>query len=170
MLKPKLIRRLRVEPGKRFRLKDHDPGWRKTPLLKRLSKTVNKEEAQAILADAQQRLATAQQLLWANDSTAVLIVFQAMDAGGKDGTIKHVMSGVNPQGVRGPQLQEADRRRIESQLSLALRTLHAGPRADRHFQPLVLRRRAGRPRPSRDSRQWPVARRQTEGIVLARSL
>jgi PPK2 family polyphosphate:nucleotide phosphotransferase len=100
MLKLKLIKHLRVEPGKRFRLKDHDPGWRKTPRLKRLSKTVAKQEAEAILEEDEKRLAAAQELLWADGTHAVLVVLQAMDAGGKDGTIKHVMSGVNPQGVQ----------------------------------------------------------------------
>ena len=99
MLKPKLIKRLRVEPGKPFRLKDRDPGWKQTPRLKRLSKAVAKEEAQKLLEDDGQRLAAAQELLWANGTHAVLVVLQAMDAGGKDGTIKHVMSGLNPQGV-----------------------------------------------------------------------
>ena len=98
MLKPELIEQLRLAPGKRFRLKDHDPGWHKTPTLKKLGKKVVKEQAQAILADDLAHLATAQELLWASDTTAVLIVLQGMDACGKDGTIKHVMSGVNPQG------------------------------------------------------------------------
>ena len=53
----------------------------------------------ADLAGAVEALADAQELLWADATRAVLIVFQAMDAAGKDSTIKHVMSGVNPQGV-----------------------------------------------------------------------
>jgi PPK2 family polyphosphate:nucleotide phosphotransferase len=98
MLKPEVMQQLRVAPGKRFRLKDHDPGWRETHKLKKLGKKIAKEQAQAILADDLGKLATAQELLWASDSTAVLIVLQGMDACGKDGTIKHVMSGLNPQG------------------------------------------------------------------------
>ena len=100
MLKSELIDRLRVAPGKSFRLKDHDPEWRKTPTLKKLGRKITKQQAQAILADDLAQLATAQELLWASDTKAVLIVIQAMDAGGKDGTIKHVMSGVNPQGCQ----------------------------------------------------------------------
>ncbi len=55
---------------------------------------------QASLAEGIEQLKDAQELLWASDSYAVLVVFQAMDAAGKDSTIKHVMSGVNPQGVQ----------------------------------------------------------------------
>ena len=55
--------------------------------------------AKAVLAEGIEQLADAQELLWASDTCAVLVVFQAMDAAGKDSTIKHVMSGVNPQGV-----------------------------------------------------------------------
>jgi PPK2 family polyphosphate:nucleotide phosphotransferase len=100
MLKPKLLNRLVVTPGTRFRLKDHDPDWKKTARLKQLSKTVAKEEAKEILEDDAKRLAAAQDLLWADGARAVLVILQAMDAGGKDGTIKHVMSGLNPQGVQ----------------------------------------------------------------------
>jgi PPK2 family polyphosphate:nucleotide phosphotransferase len=100
MLKAKLIERLRVAPGKRFRLEDHDPSWNQTPRLKQLGKKMAKQQAQALLADDQKRLSAAQELLWASDTKSVLIVLQAMDAGGKDGTIKHVMSGLNPQGVQ----------------------------------------------------------------------
>jgi len=98
MLKPELLQQFRVAPGKRFRLKDHDPAWHKTHTLKKLGKKIDKAEAQAILADDLARLATAQELLWASDATSVLIVLQGMDACGKDGTIKHVTSGINPQG------------------------------------------------------------------------
>ncbi|HEX4145232.1 MAG TPA: polyphosphate kinase 2 family protein [Pirellulales bacterium] len=98
MLKPELMQQLRIAPGKRFRLKDHDPGWHQTRTLKKLGKKISKAEAQTILADDLAQLATAQALLWASDATSVLIVLQGMDACGKDGTIKHVMSGLNPQG------------------------------------------------------------------------
>ena len=56
--------------------------------------------AKAVLARGIEQLADAQELLWASDTYALLVVFQAMDAAGKDSTIKHVMSGVNPQGVQ----------------------------------------------------------------------
>jgi polyphosphate kinase 2 (PPK2 family) len=90
----------RVPPGKKFRLKDHDPGWAQTSEMKELGKAEIKERARAILDRNLEDLAEPQELLYADGRYAVLIVFQAMDAAGKDGTIKHVMSGVNPQGCQ----------------------------------------------------------------------
>jgi PPK2 family polyphosphate:nucleotide phosphotransferase len=79
-----------VAPGRRVRLDDYDPG--DTGGLKR------KTQAHEALAENVAALAAAQELLWASAQYSVLIVFQGLDAAGKDGTIKHVMSGVNPQG------------------------------------------------------------------------
>ena len=86
------IQPFRVEPGRRVRLpRDFDPaGTRKQ----------SKVEAREILADAVDLLADYQTRLAAQDTYGLLVVFQAMDAAGKDGTIGHVMSGVNPQGVQ----------------------------------------------------------------------
>jgi len=96
-----LLDRCRVEPGKKFRLKDYDPAWTGAGELKELAdKDARKETAQAILNDSLVELADAQGRLYADDRFALLIVLQAMDAAGKDGTIKHVMSGVNPQGCQ----------------------------------------------------------------------
>jgi PPK2 family polyphosphate:nucleotide phosphotransferase len=89
----------KVKPGRRARLKDFDPGWsgkEETALLK----DERKARAQKYLADNRLALGEAQELLYANDVYSVLLVLQAMDAAGKDGTIKHVMSGVNPQGCQ----------------------------------------------------------------------
>jgi PPK2 family polyphosphate:nucleotide phosphotransferase len=93
-----VIDRFRVEPGEKFRLKDHDTGWEQTKELKELGKEFVKERAGEILRESCEQLAEAQELLYADDRHAVLVVLQAMDAAGKDGTIKHVMSGLNPQG------------------------------------------------------------------------
>jgi PPK2 family polyphosphate:nucleotide phosphotransferase len=82
----------RVTKGKDFRLKDFDPG--DTRGLK-----MDKREAAELLQRGSEWLAMEQDILYAQDSWALLLVFQAMDAAGKDGTIKHVMSRVNPQGV-----------------------------------------------------------------------
>lgn len=71
-------------------LKNFDPGY--TDQLK------NKKQGKATLAEDVKDLAEAQELLWATKQHSLLIVFQAMDAAGKDGTIKHVLSGINPQG------------------------------------------------------------------------
>jgi PPK2 family polyphosphate:nucleotide phosphotransferase len=90
----------RLEPGNRIRLKDFDPGWMGGKDLADIEKDQMKDRARAFLENNSRNLAEAQELLWASDTCSVLLVFQAMDAAGKDGTIKHVMSGVNPQGCQ----------------------------------------------------------------------
>nr|WP_249120752.1 polyphosphate kinase 2 family protein [Plastoroseomonas hellenica] len=102
----KLIDRYRVTDGKGFRLKDHDPT--DTGGL-----NLEKAEAQAMLADSTRILAEQQDKLYAQDRWSVLCIFQAMDAAGKDGAIKHVFSGVNPQGChvvsfKAPSATELD--------------------------------------------------------------
>src|SRR5262245_26323249 len=87
-----LAKPYRITDGRKFRLKDIDPG--DTGKLKSEDKPRAKEALQ-IGVDA---LAELQDMLYAQDRWAVLLIFQAMDAAGKDGAIKHVMSGVNPQG------------------------------------------------------------------------
>ncbi|HEY6370253.1 MAG TPA: polyphosphate kinase 2 family protein [Candidatus Sulfotelmatobacter sp.] len=88
----KLGKTFRVESGKHFRLKDFDPAdtghWR------------SKESATEALQQGIARTAELQDKLYAQDSWALLLIFQAMDAAGKDGIIKHVMSGINPQGCQ----------------------------------------------------------------------
>jgi PPK2 family polyphosphate:nucleotide phosphotransferase len=88
----KLLDRYRVTDGKGFKLKHHDPADTAGHLL-------NKRQADHLLQTGVTRLAELQQKLYAQDRWSMLCVLQAMDAAGKDGTIKHVMSGVNPQGV-----------------------------------------------------------------------
>jgi len=100
MIGPDVIDSLRVKPGKKVRLKRYDTGWAQTQELKELGKDAVREHAQAVLAKNLEELSEAQELLYADNRYAVLAVFQAMDAAGKDGTIKHVMSGVNPQGCQ----------------------------------------------------------------------
>jgi PPK2 family polyphosphate:nucleotide phosphotransferase len=112
-LRKDLIERFRVAPGKKLKLKDHDPGWAQTKELKELGKDAVKERSQEILARNLAELAEAQERLYANDVYSVLVCLQAMDAAGKDGTIKHVMTGVNPQGVqvfafKAPSPEEID--------------------------------------------------------------
>jgi PPK2 family polyphosphate:nucleotide phosphotransferase len=89
----KLIKPYVVEKGSGFRLKDHDPA--DTHGLK----SQDKPEATKWLAEGVERLSKLQDVLYAQGNWGLLLIFQAMDAAGKDGTIKHVMSGVNPQGV-----------------------------------------------------------------------
>jgi len=79
-----------VKPGKKIQLKNYDPGFTEG--------LADKKEAKKVLEEDKAALAEAQALLWASEQQAVIIIFQALDAAGKDSTIKHVMSGVNPQG------------------------------------------------------------------------
>src|SRR5262245_35944498 len=97
MINPKLIKLFQVAPGEKVRLKQRDTGWAQTADLKELGKDVVKGRAEVILAANLKQLTEAQELLYANDVYSVLVILQAMDAAGKDGTIKHVMAGVNPQ-------------------------------------------------------------------------
>src|ERR1043166_9433644 len=97
----------RITDGKGFRLKDINPG--DTLHLKSEDKEASKE----VLTTGIQALAELQDMLYAQDQWAVLLIFQALDAAGKDGAIKHVMSGVNPQGCqvfsfKGPSAEELD--------------------------------------------------------------
>src|SRR4051794_1330464 len=97
----------RVAAGKKFRLADHDPA--STGGLK----AKDKAQAQDLMSRGMARLAELQEKLYAHDRWGVLLIFQAMDAAGKDGAIKHVMSGVNPQGCqvfsfKAPSAEELD--------------------------------------------------------------
>jgi len=84
----------RITDGKKFRLKDFNP--KDTLDLK----SEDKPKAQSALKDGIELLAELQDKLYAQDRWSVLLIFQAMDAAGKDGAIKHVMSGINPQGCQ----------------------------------------------------------------------
>ncbi|HEX5068053.1 MAG TPA: polyphosphate kinase 2 family protein [Myxococcota bacterium] len=90
----KLISPFRVTSGKGFRLKDIDPA--DTLGIE----SDRKDEAKEVLELGVEWLASEQDRLYAQDRWSLLLIFQAMDAAGKDGTIKHVMSGVNPQGCQ----------------------------------------------------------------------
>jgi PPK2 family polyphosphate:nucleotide phosphotransferase len=99
------VEKFRVREGAKFRLKDHDPGD--------TGKFESKEQGKARLAEGIARLRALQERLYAQDRWAVLLIFQAMDAAGKDSTIEHVMSGVNPQGTqvfsfKAPSSEELD--------------------------------------------------------------
>ena len=101
----KLAGEYRVAHGKSFRLKDFDPADTRGLHLK--------DQADELLQQSILRLQEMQDKLYAQNQWAVLLIFQAMDAAGKDGVIKHVMSGVNPQGVqvtsfKQPSVEELD--------------------------------------------------------------
>jgi PPK2 family polyphosphate:nucleotide phosphotransferase len=82
----------RVKKGKQFRLKDVDPGD--------TGKIGSEKEAGRLLAESVKLISEMQAKLYAQERWSLLLIFQAMDAAGKDGTIKHVMSGINPQGCK----------------------------------------------------------------------
>ena len=101
----RFVERYRVDDGKGFRLRDHDPGDSHG--------IPSKSQAEKMLARGVVRLADLQEKLYAQDRWAMLLIFQAMDAAGKDGAIKHVMSGINPQGCqvysfKSPTSEELD--------------------------------------------------------------
>ncbi len=102
----KLIEKLIVPPGKKISLgKHYDPAW--------VPPGLSKKEAASRLDEGIRLLAEYQDRLYAQDKYAILVIFQAMDAAGKDGTIKHVMSGLNPQGCqvysfKAPSAEELD--------------------------------------------------------------
>jgi PPK2 family polyphosphate:nucleotide phosphotransferase len=101
-----ILDRYRVDAGRGFRLKAFDPG--DTAGL-----SLEKDHAAELLQQGVDRLAELQDMLYAQDRWSVLCIFQAMDAAGKDGAIKHVFSGVNPQGCqvhsfKAPNAMELD--------------------------------------------------------------
>lgn len=102
----KLSKPYRVKDGKHFHLKDYDPADMR-------GEELNKEEGIALLNKSIEHMSELQSKLYAQDRWALLLIFQAMDAAGKDGAISHVMSGVNPQGCqvysfKAPSAEELD--------------------------------------------------------------
>jgi PPK2 family polyphosphate:nucleotide phosphotransferase len=93
-----VVRELAVDPGKAAGLSTRSTSSTRTDWLGPLGHSSPKEVAEHDLDAFKAELLRTQGLLWASDRWALLLVFQALDAGGKDGTIKHVMSGVDPQG------------------------------------------------------------------------
>jgi len=137
--------------GRDFRLKAINPADT-GPL-----KTEDKVRAKKTLQMGIDTLAKLQDVLYAQDSWAVLLIFQAMDAAGKDGAVKHVMSGINPQGCQVASFQGAVRRGAGSRLPLALPEEPAPTGSHRYLQSLLLRRSAGGARASRVSRKAEAA-------------
>ncbi|HET9488109.1 MAG TPA: polyphosphate kinase 2 family protein [Chryseosolibacter sp.] len=86
------INKLRVKPGKKISLSDYDTGYK--------GKEVTKAQAEELLEETRKHLAEIQDQLYAHNRYGALIIFQALDAAGKDGAVKHIMSGMNPMGVK----------------------------------------------------------------------
>ncbi len=113
MIPKEIIEQFVVKPGKDVDLKKYPTDWTETDEAKELGKDGIKERAEEILEESRKALSDAQELLYASNCRSVLLIFQAMDAAGKDGTIRHVMSGVNPQGCqvfsfKKPSAEELD--------------------------------------------------------------
>jgi PPK2 family polyphosphate:nucleotide phosphotransferase len=108
-----IIEQLIVRPGEEVDLSRRDPGWTGGEEFAELAHDELRARARDVLLRDIVRLSNAQELLWASDRYAVLVVLQAMDAAGKDSAIEHVMRGVNPQGVqvvsfKKPSAEELD--------------------------------------------------------------
>jgi polyphosphate kinase 2 (PPK2 family) len=126
----KLVDPYRVTRGKKFRLEDFDPG--DTGGLG----SDHKPMARELLGKGIQWLAEEQDKLYAQDRHSLLLVFQAMDAAGKDSTIRHVMSGVNPQGCQVFSFKQPSMEELSHDY-LWLPEVPAA-RPHRHLQPVVL--------------------------------
>jgi PPK2 family polyphosphate:nucleotide phosphotransferase len=101
----KLTKELTLKPGRKVRLRKFDPAW--------TGPFTDESRGKLLLQEGVKRLSRQQSLLYAQDTHAVLVIFQAMDAAGKDGAVRHVLSGVNPQGVqvfsfKAPSAEERD--------------------------------------------------------------
>ena len=86
------LKKFTVNPGKKIKLKDFDTEY--------TGKTLNKGDSELLLENGRKHLADVQDMLYAHNRYSVLIILQAMDAAGKDGAVKHIMSGFNPLGVK----------------------------------------------------------------------
>lgn len=113
MITKKMLDKFRVPPNRKFRLKEVNSSWRGDAEMRGLTDAELKQSAQHTLDVNLQELAAQQARLYADDRWSVLVVLQAMDAAGKDGVVKHVASGLNPQGCdvysfKAPSADELD--------------------------------------------------------------
>lgn len=103
-MKKNIVKKLMAQPGEKHKISDYDHAY---------TADISKNDAEDKMKDTIKKLRKLQNKLYAFDKYTVLIIFQAMDAAGKDGTIKHVMSGINPQGCqvfsfKQPSYEELD--------------------------------------------------------------
>ena len=124
----KFIVPYRVTNGKKFKLKDVDPNDTGE------TTSEDKERAKELLERGVGVLAELQDILYAQDQWSILLILQAMDAAGKDGAIKHVMSGINPQGCQVFSFKSPSTEDLNHDF-MALSEVFTGTRADRDFQP-----------------------------------
>ena len=95
-----ILDRCRVNKKNSFKLADYSTNWIEAEEIEKTGEKKLKKKTKKILKNNLEELSDAQELLYATNKHSLLLIFQAMDAAGKDGTIKHVMSGVNPQGCQ----------------------------------------------------------------------
>src|SRR5687767_1607051 len=133
----KITSRFRVSGGRRVRLKDYPTNWTGEP----------RDEAQghAMLAEGVRRLSKMQERLYAQNTHSLLIIFQAMDAAGKDGTIRHVMSGINPQGTqvfsfKAPSPEEQDHAYLWRSMKAVPERGRIGVHNRSHYEEVVVAR------------------------------
>jgi len=109
----KLMDQFRINPDEVFKLSEHSTHWAGTKEIRELSDKGLKKELKKYIKSNLKQLKDAQELLWASNRRSMLIVFQAMDAAGKDSTIEHVMSGVNPQGVNVNSFKQPSKEELD---------------------------------------------------------
>jgi PPK2 family polyphosphate:nucleotide phosphotransferase len=133
----KITKRLTITSGKGFRLKDHPADW--TGGLK------DEGHAQELLKEGVGQLSKMQDRLYAQNTYSILIIFQAMDAAGKDGTIRHVMSGINPQGCqvfsfKAPSAEERDHAYLWRSMKAVPERGRIGIHNRSHYEEVVIAR------------------------------
>ncbi|MEO6221876.1 MAG: PPK2 family polyphosphate kinase, partial [Vicinamibacterales bacterium] len=133
----KITPRFRIPDGKKVHLEDHPTHWTGAPH--------DEEMAQAMLAEGVRRLSKMQDRLYAQNTYSLLIVIQAMDAAGKDGTIRHVMSGINPQGCqvfsfKTPSAEERDHAYLWRSMKAVPERGRIGIHNRSHYEEVVIAR------------------------------
>lgn len=108
-----VLEQFKVPTDGTFQLSNHNTQWVAPPDVEILSSRRLKKTAKKFLKQNLKQLKAAQELLWASNRRSMLLIFQAMDAAGKDSTIKHVMSGVNPQGVRVSSFKQPSKEELD---------------------------------------------------------
>ncbi len=108
-----IIKRCRIDRENSFKISEHETSWKGIEEFQKLNEEKLKKKARKFVEKNLKELSEAQELLYASNKYSLLLIFQAMDAAGKDGTIKHVMSGINPQGCqvfsfKKPSAEELD--------------------------------------------------------------
>ena len=132
--------RYKIKPDQKINLDDWDPNETR-------AYDGDKKEGEDRLDELTARLEELQELLYAENKHKLLVVLQAMDTGGKDGTIRHVFEGVNPQGVRVAGFKVPTPEEMAHDYLWRMHKQTPGRRRDRDLQPLALRGRAGRAGP-----------------------